>query len=299
MTVAPIEGRARCGDVELAYDRIGDGPRRLLLIMGIGSQRIFWDERLCARLVDAGFSLARFDHRDIGQSTRLDHLPVPRPGRTMARHLLGLSVGAPYTLSDMATDVVGLLDHLGWDRAHVVGASMGGMIAQHLAIEHPTRIASLTSIMSTPGARRYAIQTRPSAMTALLGKAPRTADESGEYAVRLFKTIGGPRFASDEDMLRRLGRLAFERKPSPRGFCRHFAALCASGDRTARLAAVRTPTLIFHGSDDPLIPVSAGRATARAIPGARLHVVEGMGHHMPPGVWDELVPAIVANAARA
>lgn len=291
-------GRARRGEVELAYDLFAGGPKPLMLVMGIGAQRIFWDDRLCARLADAGFTVARFDHRDIGESTRLDHLPVPRPTRTMARHLVGLPVGAPYTLSDMAADVVGLCDHLGWDRAHVVGTSMGGMIGQHLAIEHPARVASLTSIMSTPGARRFALQTRPSALGALLAPSPRTADASAEYAVRLFKTIGGPGFDADEDALRRLGRLAFERKPSPRGFCRHFAALCASGNRTARLASVRAPTLVFHGSHDPLIPVSAGRATARAIPGARLQVVDGMGHHIPPGVWDLLVPAIVANAAR-
>jgi pimeloyl-ACP methyl ester carboxylesterase len=295
----PRTGRARCGDVELAYDVFGDGPRRLLLIMGIGSQRIFWDERLCARFADAGFTVARFDHRDVGQSTRLDHLPVPRPGRTMARHLIGLSVAAPYTLSDMAGDVVGLLDHLAWDRAHVVGASMGGMIAQHLAIEHPTRIASLTSIMSTPGARRFALMTKPSAMKALLGKPPRTAEESGDYAVNLFKIIGGTRFPTDEDHVRRMGRLAFERKPAPRGFCRHFAAMCASGDRTRRLAAVRAPTLVFHGAADPLIPAAAGRATARAIPDARLQVIDGMGHHIPPGVWDELVPAAISNADRS
>lgn len=287
-------GRARCGDVDLAYDLMGSGPKRLLLIMGIGSQRIFWDDRLLARLADDGFTVARFDHRDVGESTRLDHLPAPRPPRTMARALLGLDVSAPYTLSDMASDSVRLLDHLGWDRANVAGVSMGGMIAQHLAIEHPARVASLTSIMSTTGARRYAIQTKPAALRALLSKPPRTAAESGDYTVRLFKAIGGPRFASDEDHLRRMGELAFERKPSPRGFCRHFAALCASGDRTARLAKVQAPTLVFHGSDDPLIRASAGRATARAIPGATLQVIDGMGHHLPPGVWDTLVPALRA-----
>jgi len=291
-------GRAQVGEVELAYDVTGDGPQQLLLIMGIGSQRIFWDDRLVERFASQGFTVARFDHRDIGESTRLDHLPVPKPVPTMARALLGLDTHAPYTLSDMANDSIGLLDHLGWDRAHVVGVSMGGMIAQHLAFEHPTRVASLASIMSTPGARRYAIQAKPSALKALLGRPPRTADESGEYAVEMFKVIGGPRFASDERHLRAMGRLAFERKPSPRGFCRHFAALCASGDRTQRLAGVRAPTLVLHGSADPLIRVAAGRATARAIPGAKLHVVDGMGHHLPPGVWDELVPAVVANAAR-
>lgn len=292
-------GRARVGDVELAYDIFDGGPRRMVLVMGIGAQRVFWDDALCARLADQGFAVARFDHRDVGESTRLDHLPVPRPGRTMMRGMLGLSVPAPYTLSDMAADVIGLVDHLGWDRVHVVGASMGGMIAQHLGFEHGARLASLTSIMSTTGARRYTLLTRPAALKALMGKPPRTADESAEYAVSLFKAIGGPGFAADEEALRRNGRLAFERKPSPRGFCRHFAAIGASGDRTARLATIRTPTLVFHGAADPLIAVAGGRATARAIPGARLEVVDGMGHHMPPGVWDRMVGAITANAARA
>ncbi|MBK9032768.1 MAG: alpha/beta fold hydrolase [Myxococcales bacterium] len=271
----------------------------MVLIMGIGAQRIFWDDRLCGRLADRGFAVVRFDHRDIGESTRLDHLPVPRPGRSIARGLLGLRVDAPYTLSAMADDVVGLVDHLGWDRVHVVGASMGGMIAQHLGFEHGDRLASLVSIMSTTGARRYGVRARPRALGALLGKPPRTAEESAEYTVRLFRTIGGPRFEPDDEALRRLGRQAFERKPSPRGFCRHMAAVAASGDRTARLQTIRTPTLVFHGAADPLLVVAGGKATARAIPGARLHVVEGMGHHMPPGVWDELVGAIAANAARA
>lgn len=292
-------GRARVGEVELAYDVFDGGPRRLALIMGIGAQRVFWDDRLCARLADRGFAVVRFDHRDIGESTRLDHLPAPKPPRVMARALLGLTVPAPYGLSDMAADVIGLLDHLGWDRAHVVGASMGGMIAQHLGFEHGARVASLTSIMSSTGARRYAVMARPRALGALLGNPPRTVDEAGEHAVRVFSALSGGAFPADAEGLRAKGRLAFERGPSPRGFCRHFAAIGASGDRTARLAAVKVPTLVFHGAADPLIPAAAGRATARAIAGARLEIVDGMGHHMPPGVWDRLTDAIVANAQRA
>jgi serine/threonine protein kinase/pimeloyl-ACP methyl ester carboxylesterase len=303
-TASHRTGRARVGthgarDLELAYDVFDGGPRRLVLIMGIGAQRVFWDDRLCARLADRGFAVVRFDHRDLGESSRLDDLPAPRPGRVMARALLGLSVPAPYTLSAMAGDVIGLCDHLGWDRVHVVGASMGGMIAQHLGFEHGHRLASLTSIMSTTGARRYAVMAKPAAMRALLGKPPRTADEAGEHAVRLFTALGGPRFPADSEALRTNARVAFERGPSPRGFCRHFAAIGASGDRTARLAAVKVPTLVVHGSHDPLIPAAAGRATARAIAGARLHVIDGMGHHLPPGSWDELGDAIDANAARA
>ncbi|MCL4227403.1 MAG: alpha/beta fold hydrolase [Myxococcales bacterium] len=292
-------GRARVGgEVELTYDETGDG-RPLVLVMGIGAQRIFWDERLCARLAARGHRVIRFDHRDIGESTRLDHLPVPRPWPTLGRRMAGLPVAAPYTLSDMARDVVGLCDHLGVARAHVVGCSMGGMVAQHLAIEHPDRVASLTSIMSSPGGRRHMLGGKPAALRALLSPAPRTADEAAEHAVRVFRTIGGSRYEVDGEALRALGRQAFARGGSPRGFLRHLAAICASGNRTRSLAGVRVPTLVVHGEEDPLIPVAAGRATARAIPGARLHVVPGMGHHMPPGVWDELVDAIAATAARA
>lgn len=292
-------GRAPVGrGVELAYDEMGQGDP-LVLIMGIGAQRIFWDERLCTRLAGRGFRVIRFDHRDSGESTRLDHLPVPRPLPTLARGLARLSVSAPYTLSDMATDVIGLLDHLGLARAHVAGVSMGGMVAQHLAIEHPARVSTLTSIMSTPGARRYAVMTRPSALKALLSPMPRTAEAAAEHVVRIFTTIGGSKYPPDAEALRALGRLAFTRGGSPRGFLRHFAAIFASGNRTTALGRLRVPTLVLHGDEDPLIPVAAGRATARAIPGARLHIIRGMGHHMPPGIWDELVPAIAANAARA
>ena len=294
----PRAGAPDATAVELAYDVQGEGTP-LVMIMGIGAQRIFWDLRLCALLVDAGFQVIRFDHRDLGESTRLDHLPAPRPLRMMGRFALGLPVPAPYDLSDMAADVVGLLDHLGHARAHVVGASMGGMVAQHLAIEHPGRVASLTSIMSTTGARSLGFRSRPSAIRALLAKPPRSAEEAGEYLAGLFALIGGPHLPSDGDALRAIGRAAYERGMAPRGFARHFAAIMASGDRTARLATVRAPTLVFHGGRDPLISVAAGRATARAIAGSTLVVEPDMGHHVPPAVWPRLVAAIVANAARA
>ncbi len=290
LTVAP--------EVEIAYDVMGQGAP-LLLVMGIGAQRIFWDDRLCARLAARGHQVIRFDHRDIGQSSRLNHLPVPPLRETMLRRLAGLRVDAPYTLSDMARDAIALLDHLRLDKAHVVGCSMGGMIVQHLAIEHPTRVASMTSIMSSPGSRRFLITTRPRALKTLFSPPPKTADAAAERAVEVFTALGGSSYAVDADAMRGLGRLAFERGSNPRGFLRHFAAICASGNRTKALGRVRAPTLVFHGAEDPLIPLAAGRATAKAIPGARLHVVPGMGHHMPPGVWDEMVSAIMSNIARA
>jgi pimeloyl-ACP methyl ester carboxylesterase len=302
---ALVLGRARLAEprnagrpIELAYDVQGDGEP-LVLIMGIGAQRIFWDLRLCAALVAAGFQVIRFDHRDLGESTHLDGLPAPRPLRALGRFAFGLPVPAPYDLSDMAADVIGLLDHLGHPRAHVVGVSMGGMVAQHVALEHPDRVASLASVMSTTGARSLGLRARPRALRALLAPPPRSAPEAGEHLARLFAEVGGERLPSDGDALRAIGHAAFERGMNPRGFARHFAAIMKSGDRTKRLASLRTPTLVFHGARDPLIHVAAGRATARAIAGATLVIEPDMGHHLPPAIWPRLVAAIAANAARA
>jgi pimeloyl-ACP methyl ester carboxylesterase len=284
--------------VDVTYDVMGEGAP-MLLIMGIGAQRVFWDDRLCELIAARGFKVIRYDHRDIGESSRLNHLPVPDFRKTMVRRLAGLRVDAPYTLSDMARDSIALLSHLGIERAHIVGCSMGGMIAQHIAIEHPARVLSMTSIMSAPGARRYLVSTRPSALKTLFSAPPKTADAAADHAVKVFTALGGSKFEPDVEALRRNGRISFERGANPRGFLRHFAAICASGNRTKALGRVRAPVLVFHGEEDPLIAVSAGRATARAIPGARLHTVPGMGHHMPPGVWNELVTALTENAARA
>ena len=230
--------RARVGAVELAYDVIGDRTRGrpLVLIMGIGAQRVMWDDELCAQLVAAGFCVVRFDHRDIGESSRVD-APVPDPRAAIVRRLFGVRVRAPYTLSDMAADVVGLIDALGLGSAHVVGASLGGMVGQHLAIEHPGKIRSLVSIMSSPGARRYLPD--PRAMGALFRKPPRTAEEAGRHVEGVFRTIGSPAFPTDGARLRAIGERAYARGLSPRGFLRQFAAILASGDRRPRLGADR------------------------------------------------------------
>jgi pimeloyl-ACP methyl ester carboxylesterase len=295
--------RARIGDLELEYDVRGDG-HPLVLVMGIGAQMIFWDDELVDHFVRRGFQVVRFDHRDIGLSTRLDHLPVPRPMQVMTRALVGLPVAAPYTLSDMAKDVVGLMDHLKIERAHVVGASMGGMVAQHLAIEHPTRVRTLTSIMSTPGQLyvRPSLLPKPSALRALFRPLPKSADEAGENAVTMFRAIGAiegaPFDAADESRIRGLGKKAYERGLAPRGFLRHFAAIAASGDRTAKLRSVRAPALVIHGAHDPLIRVGAGRATARAIPNSRYLELPQMAHFLPRAAWDEIATAITDHARR-
>lgn len=292
--VAPIPpARAT---VELAYDIFGASGRPLVLIMGIGAQRLFWDARLCGQLVAAGFQVVRFDHRDIGESTRLD-AAVPRPGRALVRRLVGLPIDAPYTLSDMAGDVVGLLDTLGWATAHVVGASLGGMIGQHLAIEHGARVRSLTSIMSSPGNRRYLPE--PRALRALFGKPPRTAEEAGRAAATLFGVIGSPAWPGDPSRIAELGAAAFARGVSPRGFLRHFAAALASGGRLARLHEVAVPTLVIHGTQDPMFPLAAGRAMAAAMPAATWLPVAGMGHDLPEPLWPTLVAAIARHATRA
>lgn len=288
--------RAKVGEIELEYEVRGEGEP-LLLVMGIGAQLIFWDDALIDRFVAQGFAVIRFDHRDVGLSTRLDHLPVPRPGRVMGRSLLGLKIDAPYTLSDMARDVIGLLDHLAIERAHVVGMSMGGMVAQHLAIEHPRRVRTMTSIMSTTG-KLGLRQTTLGGLRALFAPRPRTAEQAGESTVRMFRAIGMVSDAAEEDRLRAIGQRSFERGMSPRGFLRHFAAIAASGDRTKRLGGVRTPTLVIHGAADPLIRAMCGRATAKAIPGARYLEIAQMGHFLPRSRLDQVTGAIVDHARR-
>ena len=298
VATSPTTGRARVSDeVELAYDVFGDARGKpLVLVMGIGAQRIFWDDEMCEQFVDAGFRVARFDHRDIGESTLLD-APVPDPRRLLVRRMVGAPIAAPYTLSHMAADVAGLIDHLGFGSAHVVGASLGGMVGQHLAIEHPARVRSLTSIMSSPGGRRYLPE--PRAFRALFARRPRTQEQAGRHVETMFAAIGSPVWPIDGARLRAIGELAFQRGMSPRGFMRHFAAVLASGDRKDKLRTVAVPTLVIHGSRDPMFPLRAGRDTARLVPNATWLPIAGMGHDLPPPLWPVLVSAIARHAERA
>jgi pimeloyl-ACP methyl ester carboxylesterase len=288
------EQRALANGIEIAYETIGEPSNPpLLLVMGLGTQLIHWDVELCERFADRGFHVIRFDNRDAGRSTYID-APVPNLRRAMA----GLRIDAPYLLDDMADDAFGLLDHLGIEAAHVAGASMGGMIAQTMAIRRPERVLSLTSIMSTTGERRAG---RPKLRVwgVLLRRAPRDKDVAVEYFVRVFRLIGSKGFPADEDRIRALAAEAYDRGHNPAGTGRQLAAIMASGDRTDRLRRLRVPTLVFHGRDDPLIPFRGGRATADAIPGARLIGIPGMGHDLPRQVWPQLVGALAETAARA
>lgn len=289
--------------IRVCYDELGtpsDPP--VLLIMGLGSQMIFWRDDFCQLLVDRGRRVIRFDNRDVGQSSWFDEHGMPDILSIMGAVAGGQSVTVPYLLRDMAADSAGLLDALGIESAHVVGASMGGMIAQTLAIEAPARVRSLTSIMSTTGDTDLP-PPRPEALAVLLSPPPSGREESIERTVTVFRTIGSPGFPYDEQEVRAVATEAFERGANPAGVARQLAAILASGSRSAALRALRMPALVVHGIDDPLVPFAGGQRTAEAIPGARTLFIEGMGHDLPRPLWPRIVDAICdltehAEAAR-
>ncbi len=284
--------RARANGIEIEYEEFGDaGDEPVLLIMGLGAQMILWDEAFCESLAGRGYRVIRFDNRDVGLSTWLDHLGTPNLLAVMSARLFGRKVDAPYLVSDMAADAAALVDALGLDAAHVVGASMGGMIAQAMAIEHPGRVLSLTSMMSTTGEPSLP-QSKPEAREVLLSPAPRDREQAIERAVRIFRAIGSPGFPFDEERIRGYAARSFDRAFNPAGAARQLTAIVASGSRKRALAALRVPTLVIHGSDDPLVPVTCGVDTAESIPGAKLVVIDGMGHDLPRQAWPRIVGAI-------
>jgi pimeloyl-ACP methyl ester carboxylesterase len=286
---------ASTNGIELEYEVFGDSADpAMLLVMGLGMQLLAWEEDFCRMLAERGFYVIRYDNRDVGLSTKIEDAPVPDLFALMA----GDGSSAGYTLEDMVDDAAGLLDHLEIEAAHVVGVSMGGMIAQALAIHLPERVLSLTSIMSTTGDRTVG-QPRQSALPALISPAPEGRDAYIEYTLNLFKLIGSPAYPMDEDRFRALASSMYDRMHYPIGFMRQLAAIVASPDRTPALGSVRAPTLVIHGEEDPLIQVSGGEATANAIPGAKLMKVPGMGHDLPRELWPEFVNAIVENTERA
>ena len=288
------EQRARVGPVELVHETIGDAAGEpLLLVMGLGMQLIHWDRGLCELLAGQGFHVIRFDNRDAGLSTKIRG-PVPNVMRLMA----GLPTRVPYLLDDMAADSFGLLDHLGIERAHVVGTSMGGMIGQTMAIRRPERVLSLGSMLSSPGDRRVGTP-KLRVWTVLMRRAPRDRDAYIAYFSRVFRMIGSPAYRMDDERVRELAGATYDRGHYPPGTARQLGAILASGSRTAALRELDVPAVVIHGESDPLVPLRAGLATARAIPGAELVTIPGMGHDMPKPLWPTFVEAIARNAERA
>ena len=285
--------------IEIEYETFGDpSADPLLLIMGLGAQMILWEEEFCRLLAGHGHYVIRFDNRDVGLSTRLEEAGVPRIRVMMEQVERGERPEAPYRLSGMGRDAVGLLDGLGIGAAHVVGASMGGMIGQTVAIEHPERVRTLTSIMSStghPGLPRA----KPEAMAVLLTPPPRDREGNIERAVEAARIIGSPGFPFDEERIRARAARTYDRAFYPKGLARQLAAILASGSRRKALEALRTPTLVIHGDMDPLVPVEGGLDTAEAVPGAELLIIEGMGHDLPPEVWPRIADTIARHARKA
>jgi pimeloyl-ACP methyl ester carboxylesterase len=282
--------KVRVGDVELCYESRGDGEP-LLLVMGLGAQMVLWPDGFCDALARRGYRVIRFDNRDVGESTRFSHLRPPDFRTEIMRWAVGLEVRAPYTVVDMAADTVGLLDALGLESAHIVGASMGGMIAQSVAVTCPGRVRSLTSIMSHPGDRRSLV-VHPKALRALLRPPARTRAQAMQGLVDFYRVVGSRAFDRDEADIRHRAALQFERGINPAGFVRQLLAILASHDRSPSLRTLTTPSLVVHGTIDPLTRLPGGRRTARAIPAARMLEIEGMGHDLPPAVWSSIIDAI-------
>lgn len=287
-------GLVPVGEVELAYEEFGDpAGETLLLVMGLGMQLTAWDERFCAGLVECGYRVIRFDNRDVGLSSKL------RGKVNVLAGMVGITGSALYDLGDMAADTAGLLDALEIEAAHLVGASMGAMISQTVAARYPGRVRSLCSIMAGTGRRTVSTLPRLGTIPVLLGSPPSRREDYIDRAVETFKLIGSPEYPPDEDRLRERAARAYDRCFHPAGTARQLMAVLASGNRTEELKRIGAPTIVVHGTDDPLVPVAAGRDVAEAIPTATFHPIEGMGHDLPEQLWPELIDLISANARAA
>jgi pimeloyl-ACP methyl ester carboxylesterase len=287
--------------IRIEYETHGDPAHPpILLVMGLGAQLTLWPIEFVEALVARGFHVIRHDNRDIGLTEKFGHAGIPKIRRVALMRLLGLSARLPYRLADMATDAAELLRVLGISQAHVVGASMGGMIAQLMAVNHPQRVRSLTSVMSTTGNRRLP-PPQPAAMAVLMDRAPANAtlEQVIPYGIRVSRAIGSPAYPAPEDRLTARITRDYHRSFYPEGAARQIAAILDDGDRRARLKRIKAPTLVIHGVDDPLVPVEGGRDTAAHIPGARLHEIAGMGHDLPLELVDELADLIAGHAREA
>jgi len=290
------EAFVKANGIVLCYDSFGDQrDPPLLLIMGMGAQMIGWDDEFCEQLAVRGFRVIRFDNRDAGRSSSFDDAGTPDVTIALTRAWLRRPVDAPYRLSDMALDVVGLLDALGIEAAHLVGASMGGTIGQTLAIEHPQRVLSLTSIMSTTGDRDLP-PPKPWAMASMFRPAPRTLEAYIDQYVSTWKVLRADAFPEEEERDRLRAARNHARGLNAAGAARQLVAILASGSRREALRGVSVPTLVIHGDADPLVPLAAGVDTANSIPGAELVVLQGMGHAMPMRMWSRIIDAVARRA---
>ncbi|MPZ65579.1 MAG: alpha/beta fold hydrolase [Pseudonocardiaceae bacterium] len=283
MTIA----RASHDGVSIAYETLGQHNREpMLLVMGLGMQMLAWPEEFCTELVGRGFAVVRYDNRDVGLSTHFRRAGTPSLPMILARP----GAVASYRLADMADDAVAVLDALDWRSAHVVGISLGGMIAQTIAIRHPGRVRSLTSMMSTPSPRIGRARIR--AMFALVPRPLHSRDQLANRMVKVFRIIGSTGYPLDEEWVREIARRSYDRGHDAGGVLRQLAAITASGDRRPALAGVRVPTLVLHGEADPLIRLAGARATAAAVPGSRLVSYPGMGHDLPSELWPAMIDEI-------
>lgn len=293
--------QVQANGISVEYESFGPAEREtVLLIMGLGGQLTMWPTALCDELVGRGYRVVRFDNRDVGLSTKFDAAGMPDMAAIFGALMSGTKPEAAYSLDDMAADAVGLLDAIGVRRAHIVGASMGGMIAQLVATNHPERALSLTSIMSTTGNPALP-QSKPEAMEVLMSPAAPEGDWEAIAArgIKAWNTIGSPGYRTDEKTLREWTLRDARRSFYPVGVARQMAAIVANGDRREKLKNIAVPTVVLHGADDPLVPVEGGRDTAASIPGAELRVVPGMGHDFPLALVGTFADAIAAAASRA
>ncbi|MBT8090758.1 MAG: alpha/beta fold hydrolase [Gammaproteobacteria bacterium] len=288
-------------DITIEYESFGEPSNpTLLLIMGLGMQLIAWPEQFCVELASRGYRVIRYDNRDAGFSTKFEGVKAPSVASLIFRSVLRLPIRVPYTLQDMADDAAGLLDALDVESAHIVGASMGGMIAQNLAASHPRRVRSLTSVMSTSGHRslpgadplvtRHVFRTRPTG---------NDREAVIAHNMRTVELLGSPAYPVDADTRREMVSISFDRCYFPSGFSRHVAAIVKDGDRRSRLGTITAPTLVIHGREDPLVPLAGGIDTANHIPGARLEIIDGMGHNFPVELWPQIIGLITDHAVQA
>lgn len=285
--------------IQIEYDTFGKrGNPPLLLIVGMAWQLIHWDETLCGQLARQGHYVIRFDNRDTGLSTKFTEAGIPHIGQIIEAREKGEEIKPPYTIEDMAEDAVGLLDALGIEKAHICGISMGGMIAQTIALNHQQKILSLISIYSETGNLALPPPT-PTAEKCLFTPPPMEREANITYTLDVWRTFSGTGFPLDEDWHRKIAALAYDRAFYPEGVARQLAAVLTQRNRKSELGSISVPTLVIHGADDPLVPVEGGKDTAEAIPGAELIIIEGMGHDLPhDGAWPQIVDAIAIHTQK-